>query len=331
MINKYFFAYYFSILLLVNIDATPISNRNHYNRWLYCVPAFMTAAGILAFEYRNMQSSSFFSEVYASAQEKLLSTYSTIKTWSSCVNESLRIPLFISISTQNIELLSTLLAHGTSPNTYNTLGETPLHCASRKDISPLFAKLLIEHNAVVDARNNNSETALHRACKEGNTAVVSLLLENNASIEAKNDHGETPFYIACIHNNIEIAQLLFQKGADIDTHNRYGIHPLFAAALEGNALIIHFFLDKAIHCNKDQLLRATCAMGKWEIALLLVKKGVNLYSGSLGNKPLDNLRAWCMRQGYTDKYAEYVNLLTNAHIEKNDNKKLYTDIRSLLI
>jgi ankyrin repeat protein len=50
-------------------------------------------------------------------------------------------------------------------------------------------RLLLKYKADVDARDNDGETALHMAAKNGNEAVVQQLLEHIANIDVKNRYG----------------------------------------------------------------------------------------------------------------------------------------------
>ena len=67
---------------------------------------------------------------------------------------------------------------------------TPLYLASQEGHFELV-KLLIESNAQV-----NECTPLHVAAGRGNTRIVKCLMKNGALIDEENENGETPLYFA---------------------------------------------------------------------------------------------------------------------------------------
>jgi ankyrin repeat protein len=58
-------------------------------------------------------------------------------------------------------------------------------------------RLLLEHEANVDGKDDRGNTPLHYACKNGRTAMARWLVENGASIHFQNDEGFTPLHYAC--------------------------------------------------------------------------------------------------------------------------------------
>jgi hypothetical protein len=74
------------------------------------------------------------------------------------------------------------------------------------------------HGRGIDFHDEEHETFLHIACREGNLELVQFLLENNTAIDPLNDYKQTPLLIACkIKNkNKQIISLLIKKGANIN-------------------------------------------------------------------------------------------------------------------
>jgi ankyrin repeat protein len=76
--------------------------------------------------------------------------------------------------------------------------------------------LLIAHGADPNSRTVNGSTALHQASKFGRIEIVRLLIEHGANVEVKNDEGETPLdilvlsgeHVASSENREEIIKLL---------------------------------------------------------------------------------------------------------------------------
>lgn len=84
---------------------------------------------------------------------------------------------------------------------------TPLHFAAMYDYFDIV-KYLIEHNASIDAIDDDKWTPLHFAAFNDHLKTVKYLIEHNASINAKDCDKETAYDIAANSNNAQIATYL---------------------------------------------------------------------------------------------------------------------------
>ncbi len=93
---------------------------------------------------------------------------------------------------------------------------TPLHVAASQ-AQPEAARMLIAHNASIDARAKNGSTPLHFAAfkgrEPGHIETARILLENKADPNARTDEGATPLAMAIRRDNAEIVKLLREYGA----------------------------------------------------------------------------------------------------------------------
>ena len=129
--------------------------------------------------------------------------------------------LIDAVQNGDIDRVRELLDSGINPNIIK-YGQTPLKLASRYGSSDVV-RLLLEHDANPNIRDNNGDTPLASASWQGYTHIVKLLLNNNnASINIQNDYGYTPLLLASYRGYTEIVRMLLESGADINIKNNFG-------------------------------------------------------------------------------------------------------------
>lgn len=69
-------------------------------------------------------------------------------------------------------------------------------------------KSLLEHGAHANVTDEEGDTALHWAVREGRLGVIPLLIQYGASADLPNDDGETPLQLACCLGEQEIVEIL---------------------------------------------------------------------------------------------------------------------------
>ena len=77
-----------------------------------------------------------------------------------------------------------LLAHKAQIAAKNELGESPLHLATRNNMSAAATELLTQQ-AQADAQDNNGNTPLHMAAYLGLIHPLDILLLHKASVQRK--------------------------------------------------------------------------------------------------------------------------------------------------
>jgi ankyrin repeat protein len=82
-------------------------------------------------------------------------------------------------------------------NLRNIRGETPLHIACAYN-ALTNAQYLVEHGAWLEAVDEEGDTALHFAVREGNIEIVEWLLSVGADKHHSNDDDESPFILATV-------------------------------------------------------------------------------------------------------------------------------------
>lgn len=89
----------------------------------------------------------------------------------------------------------------------NSMKVAPLHSAAAGHHVNIV-RLLLEHGAQPNTRQQQGWTAVHSAAQEGDRAMLELLLKYGADPRATNDAGKTPLQLAQEKGHQEIARLL---------------------------------------------------------------------------------------------------------------------------
>lgn len=102
-------------------------------------------------------------------------------------------------------------------------------------------------------KNNNGNTTLHIAARNGLVPLVRFLC-SNVDIEAKNNDGNTPIMEACYNNrNVTIIQHLIAFEASLNVENNSGLTPLQLALINYNLDIVYVLLSRL---QKKQLINS---------------------------------------------------------------------------
>lgn len=96
----------------------------------------------------------------------------------------------------------------------------------------LFMKFINE-GCDVNERDYNNVTALWYAASNGRYEMAKILVEHNADIEARDEFGCAPlskavFYFKLVPDG-KLIKLLVDAGADIKAENYYGVSPISLA------------------------------------------------------------------------------------------------------
>ncbi|KAK3178027.1 hypothetical protein OEA41_000159 [Lepraria neglecta] len=99
------------------------------------------------------------------------------------------------------------------------------------DIATLNA-LLLDQGLVsieLDDWDGFNRSLLHVAAEVNAVALARLLLDHGARLERKNEEGETPLFIAAQYNYPDLVKLLLERGAKVQVEDQMQSTPLHAA------------------------------------------------------------------------------------------------------
>lgn len=151
---------------------------------------------------------------------------------------------------------------------------------------------------------SRSYTPLHRAAKNGHTAVAKLLVANGADVNAKTDGGETPLHGAALMNHNDMMELLLMHGTNANAVFSGGLTPgltvLHWVTMRGYRDLAEVLLSKGAQVNiKDYAGRTplhwAAIKGYNDLVELLLSYQANINAkDETGRTPL----AWAFRNGH---------------------------------
>lgn len=145
-------------------------------------------------------------------------------------------PLSIACNRGYPELISLLLKHGASWDNLSELPPIMSVCTSNEQNEKTLIrciKILLDHGADVNQRQQQRMTALMFASKFGRAVLCEYLLEQGAEIDAADTQEWTALCFACDNNHGHVARVLLDNGADPDVSTRDGARPAELAAAKG--------------------------------------------------------------------------------------------------
>jgi ankyrin repeat protein len=108
----------------------------------------------------------------------------------------------------------------------------------RKDVLHHYASLnqtegihsLLTHYYNINLGDDDGNTALHYATRNGHKSAVELLINKGATVDVKCGQMDTALHMAVRNGHRDILQLLHSHGADLDAKNNFLYTPLHIAA-----------------------------------------------------------------------------------------------------
>lgn len=179
----------------------------------------------------------------------------------------------------DIEGVEYYLNQGAILDARNDNGETALTESARHgDVQ--IVEMLLKHGADTEIAAKNEWTPLLQAIRDNREAVVRVLLQYNAKKRARLASGNSTVAEACWRKHFGIARLLIEAGSHVDTRNLQKATPLFKAAFEGDVEFVRWALQRGADANAKNdasltPLYGACENGHSAVATLLLEAGAS--------------------------------------------------------
>ena len=139
--------------------------------------------------------------------------------------------------------------------------------------------------------DNDGETALHFAAKNGDMPMLNFLLSKNCNLKLKTSCGDSPLHLAA---SVQVAQALIDAGANVQAKGNRGRTPLHSAANKAvaevllkhgakidqrvNGLRVYIFAQSGDHApaEGDMPLHTAASAGHADVVEFLIEKGADV-------------------------------------------------------
>lgn len=143
---------------------------------------------------------------------------------------------------------------------------------------------MVESNpALVNVRDRDGYSPLHRACYENHLNIAELLLKHNARAEALTNELWQPLHSASRWNSSLCVALLLEWGVNVNAVTRGGLTPLHLASSNSTAydtlivLLNHPLVDANIlNSNGETAYEISCRCGPYSRLFDLENAALNI-------------------------------------------------------
>ncbi|XP_067147191.1 inversin isoform X4 [Apteryx mantelli] len=159
-------------------------------------------------------------------------------------------PLHYAAQSNFAETVEVFLKHPSVKDDSDLEGRTSFMWAAGKGSDDVIRTMLnLKLDIDINMTDKYAGTALHAAALSGHVNTVKLLLEHNAQVDALDVMKHTPLFRACEMGHKEVIQTLIKGGARVDLVDQDGHSPLHWAALGGNADVCQILIENKINPN----------------------------------------------------------------------------------
>ena len=228
----------------------------------------------------------------------------------------------------HVDRVRTLIKHKSSVNARTDSGDTPLTLAARHEHDNVVHALLSDSQCLMDAKGQDSYTALHYSCRDGHVDLVRTLVNHKADVNVKTNSGDTPLHVAAQYSQYQVTMALIDTfNCDINVKGQLGrslLHSACACSGSNGAVVDYlcrYLSPLLVDDDGNTPLHTACLNYSSEpILTTLLKYNPPLLARNKdGKTPLDVAPSWLlsildqyMRENSDKIYADYSNIQTLA-------------------
>ncbi|XP_003424743.1 ankyrin-1-like [Nasonia vitripennis] len=130
---------------------------------------------------------------------------------------------------KNERLVRLVLDHGADLEARDDNDLTALEFTVKYDRPRMF-RILLKRGADFYARDSVGQTILYTAVEKDRVKMTKMLIEIGAKLQTRNNRGQSPLHLAVTNGRLRITKILLEKGADVNAADNEGTTPLLEAA-----------------------------------------------------------------------------------------------------
>ncbi|MDR0409740.1 MAG: ankyrin repeat domain-containing protein [Spirochaetaceae bacterium] len=197
-------------------------------------------------------------------------------------------PLYMAVEENRLSLLPPLLAYNSDIFAVTNENKTPFGFAMSSNREAL--NYIITENTVVQSDSNGNTPLIAAVQLGGDTEIIQRILDKNALINARNQDGDTALHIAVRQNNAAAGTLLITRGSDIFAQNAKGESPIYLTFYSPDT-IREWMLTPIVLTARDGLGNTILHYAtQWKLdsaIALIASKGASLEAANVtGETPL---------------------------------------------
>jgi ankyrin repeat protein len=138
------------------------------------------------------------------------------------------------------DVVQYLLVSAADPNAVDRQQRCPIDLTT----SVAVARILVEHNAMVQHMAEGQELAIHFACHSDNLEMLDFLLQHTADVNAQASFLLTPLHYAARESRIHAVRALLDAQANVNAKTRRLATPLHYAVHSAPLSMVELLLDR---------------------------------------------------------------------------------------
>ncbi|MDR3214552.1 MAG: ankyrin repeat domain-containing protein [Azoarcus sp.] len=178
-------------------------------------------------------------------------------------------------------------------------GKEEARTAARRGDTGTLTRLLESGAVAPDTQDDNGNTLLILAVREGNAGTVAALLRFNPQLDHRNRNGDSALMLAALGGDVKLLDLLLAKGAKVNSSGWTALH---YAALEGKLPAVEKLIAagadvNALTPNLSDALMLASRNGHIDVVRRLLKTPIAL--ARRNDRGVD-AEAWARSKGNTN-------------------------------